>query len=158
MLGRWNRLIHGKTDSGLNEAWLALNTKMCPKCKIVIEKNKGCMHIHCVNCKYHFCWLCLEEYVNHTDYYSCNKYKEVTCDKLSLDEMKSKKYNFFSDRFRDHLAAVNLTKRESTKRISKLKFILTSSLHIEDKFIGFYINAYEALIGKTIYSFPCSSS
>jgi len=38
--------------------WTVANTKQCPKCKIPIEKNKGCNHMTC-KCGFHFCWLCL---------------------------------------------------------------------------------------------------
>ena len=30
----------------------------CPKCKIPVEKNRGCMHMTCSQCQYHWCWVC----------------------------------------------------------------------------------------------------
>ena len=38
------------------------NAQQCPNCKIWIEKNEGCNHIICSNCKYEFCWICLGKY------------------------------------------------------------------------------------------------
>ena len=39
------------------------NLKRCPKCKIYTEKNEGCNHMTCSNCKFEWCWLCEEQYM-----------------------------------------------------------------------------------------------
>ena len=47
------------------------NYKQCPKCHIIIEKNEGCNQMHCINCGYDFCWLCLKHYTqNHYAMYN----------------------------------------------------------------------------------------
>ena len=47
--------------------------KKCPKCGIYIEKNEGCNHMKCNNCKYDWCWLC--EGPNTYNHYSSGKCK-----------------------------------------------------------------------------------
>jgi len=44
------------------DEWRKKNTKNCPQCKTPIEKNGGCNHMKCINCKYEYCWLCFEKY------------------------------------------------------------------------------------------------
>jgi len=36
--------------------------KSCPKCSVQIEKNGGCNHMTCRQCRHEFCWICLGDY------------------------------------------------------------------------------------------------
>mmetsp|Transcript_2487 Transcript_2487/g.6456 ORF Transcript_2487/g.6456 Transcript_2487/m.6456 type:complete len:589 (+) Transcript_2487:139-1905(+) len=62
-----------------NMNWILANTKPCPKCQRPIEKNQGCMHMTCSQCKYEFCWLCNGKWKDHGErtggYYACNRYE-----------------------------------------------------------------------------------
>lgn len=52
---------NAKNDTA-NEQWKKQNTKACPQCKVAIEKNEGCLHMTCKQCKHEFCWQCLRPY------------------------------------------------------------------------------------------------
>jgi len=60
-----------------NLTWIIANTKPCPKCGRPIEKNLGCMHMTCSQCKNEFCWLCLGAWSEHGErtggFYACNR-------------------------------------------------------------------------------------
>ena len=51
-----------KVEGSLKEWMMKVpdNRKCCPKCNTPIEKNEGCNHMTCSQCKSHMCWLCLE--------------------------------------------------------------------------------------------------
>jgi len=56
-------------------SWANKNTKDCPKCKSKIEKNGGCNHMKCIECKHQFCWLCLGDYISaHWSTSKCKQY------------------------------------------------------------------------------------
>lgn len=65
-----------------NMNWILANSKPCPKCRLPIEKNHGCMHMTCrAPCRFEFCWLCLGAWSKHDvktgGFYSCNRYEEL---------------------------------------------------------------------------------
>ena len=77
---------HGdkECDNSLDNSfkkWRDSNTvRRCPKCKYFIEKDEGCNHITCYNCRYQFCWLCMAEYTSgHYDLGRCSGLQFTDC-------------------------------------------------------------------------------
>ena len=56
--------------------------KQCPNCKMWTEKNEGCNHMTCAECKYQWCWLCNGKY-------SSNHYYQGKCNGLQFYKPKS---------------------------------------------------------------------
>jgi ariadne-1 len=86
LLAKWNDRINSGNDD--NDIWIKLNTKACPNCKSNIQKNQGCMHMTCRNCKHEFCWLCMGDYKKHTAETGrslCNSFDDVANAKVSLE-------------------------------------------------------------------------
>ena len=70
--------------------------KRCPCCRMWTEKNEGCNHMTCVECKFQWCWLCQKPYTfNHFQEGSCfglQFYKENDENKIKakLEENRKK--------------------------------------------------------------------
>uniref|UniRef100_A0A1B0BWP6 RBR-type E3 ubiquitin transferase n=1 Tax=Glossina palpalis gambiensis TaxID=67801 RepID=A0A1B0BWP6_9MUSC len=66
-----NRLTKCADDSETAN-YISAITKDCSKCHMCIEKNRGCKHMQCFNCKYDFCRMCLLDWKMHvSEYYEC---------------------------------------------------------------------------------------
>ena len=77
-----------ETDSKFDKWKNSKNVKRCPNCQYFVEKNMGCNHMICANCKYEWCWLCLKESLpGHYD-------EGGNCEGLQYS-----KYQCFSNRF-----------------------------------------------------------
>ena len=62
--------------------------KRCPNCKMWTEKNEGCNHMTCVECKFQWCWLCQKKYSS--DHYTIGSCKGLQFE-TEQDEQKIKK-------------------------------------------------------------------
>ena len=75
--------------------------KRCPRCKMYTEKNEGCNHMTCANCKYQWCWLCEGQYLyGHYDSGKCAGHQFTKADNLEEANKKKeiKKYNVVEER------------------------------------------------------------
>ena len=73
-------------DDSETANYISAHTKDCPKCNICIEKNGGCNHMQCYNCKHDFCWMCLGDWRTHgSEYYECSRY--VIIIKTSVNDL-----------------------------------------------------------------------
>lgn len=81
------------------------NAKPCPKCNIIIEKQKGCYHMKCT-CGHEFCWICLDKFVNYG--HQCSRYnteKETSTSKASKSKQAQTRFAHYSPRFASNIAA-----------------------------------------------------
>lgn len=114
----WSRKVDKEADT---DNWIAKNTKECPKCNAVIEKNGGCNHMTCrvVTCRHEFCWICLGPWSEHgTLWYKCNKFDSQSS-KLARDQLSSKRFEmerflFYSNRFKNHLESLKFEDKLAT--------------------------------------------
>jgi len=100
-------------DDSETANYISANTKDCPKCNICIEKNGGCNHMQCVNCKHEFCWMCLGDWRTHgSEYYECSRYKEnpnIAHESAHAQAREAlKKYLHYFERWENHSRSMKL--------------------------------------------------
>eukprot|EP00898_Chlorokybus_atmophyticus_P001675 jgi/Chlat1/2508/Chrsp175S02376 len=104
-LRKW--LIKCKDDSETAN-WLAANTLTCPSCKSAIQKNGGCNHMVCKQCRHEFCWVCAEPWKEHGEstggYYACNRYDPTRVERKHADASKIalERYLHYYHRYSNH--------------------------------------------------------
>lgn len=116
-----------------NLNWILANTKQCPKCKRPIEKNQGCMHMTCSQCRFEFCWLCVGAWSDHGErtggFYACNRYEAAknkgTLDDAALARERAKsaleRYMHYYQRWAEHDRARKRSQEAATQASARLK-------------------------------------
>lgn len=102
----------------LNMEWLVVNTKGCPGCNRPIQKNQGCMHMTCSQCKHEFCWMCLADWKKHSSatggFYACNRAPTKSIGD-SMERISSLRLHLhFWERWAEHDKALGIV-RDSIK-------------------------------------------
>lgn len=120
------------------------STKQCPKCKSRIEKNGGCIHMHCANCQYDFCWNCGRQWETHPgDPYACE-------DKWMIKEPKPKQTPEAQLKETENFFALSYNSMEADRELmessrNRLKERLTKQ-HIDKSEMKQMISTIEDLI------------
>uniref|UniRef100_A0A1I7TGW7 RBR-type E3 ubiquitin transferase n=1 Tax=Caenorhabditis tropicalis TaxID=1561998 RepID=A0A1I7TGW7_9PELO len=98
-------------DDSETANWINVHTKECPKCHVAIEKNQGCNHMTCRECKHQFCWLCMKPWSGHAN---CNRYEDAErIAQQSITRSNLERFLFYTGRYNSH--------RESLEHEKKLK-------------------------------------
>ena len=134
--------------------WILANTKRCPKCQTRIEKNQGCNHMTCSQCKYEFCWICMGNWTDHGantgGYYKCNKFDASGSTDSDDEAGKAKReldrYLHYFKRYQAHHQAQLFAQKQlqqTEKKMGELQESTGSSSWIDVQFLK---NANEMVI------------
>ncbi|XP_028139818.1 potential E3 ubiquitin-protein ligase ariadne-2 [Diabrotica virgifera virgifera] len=107
-------------DDSETANYISAHTKDCPKCHICIEKNGGCNHMQCYNCKHDFCWMCLGDWKSHgSEYYECSRYREnpnIAHESVHAQAREAlKKYLHYYERWENHSKSLKLEEQTLEK-------------------------------------------
>ena len=153
--------------------WIQANTKPCPACKKYIEKNEGCNHMTCSQCKHEFCWICFADWPTHgSSYYQCIKFQDNKAteglaktidDESARAKNELNKYVFYFDRFAGQHKSKILARKEKeiakefcTKFSDKFKFPLSELQFLIDA-ADVVIDARRILENTYIAMFYCDN-
>lgn len=151
MLESWKEKCKNESETA---NWILANTKACPKCRTRIEKNQGCNHMTCQNCKYEFCWICNGDWKLHGSntggYYNCNKFNEEKEGNDQSDAAKAKReldrYLHYYSRYHAHAEAQNFAKRQLVETENRMVKLQESNLNSTWTDVEFLKNANEQLV------------
>jgi len=125
------------TSEAENMQWILAKTKKCPKCRVAIEKNQGCMHMTCRHCKHEFCWLCKGDWKDHGSatggFYKCNIYEKnkkegnISREEQDQEDAKSEleRYSFYLTRFDNHISCISQMQKTLQLSESKMGELVT---------------------------------
>ncbi|XP_057341285.1 E3 ubiquitin-protein ligase arih1-like [Microplitis mediator] len=105
LLRKWMKKVD---EDAATSAWIGINTKDCPQCLTIIEKNGGCNHMTCRKCRYEFCWICMMNWKEHNTNYKCNRFEADAERAVEKTRSSLRRYMFYSDRFMNHSRSLEL--------------------------------------------------
>ncbi|KAL9275703.1 putative E3 ubiquitin-protein ligase ARI1 [Drosera capensis] len=97
----WQYWVRKCQEESETIQWMTVNTKPCPKCMKLVEKNGGCNHVACI-CGQSFCWICggatgRSHSWASIEGHSCGRFKEdevKNVERAKKTESKSKDFSW----------------------------------------------------------------
>ena len=101
--------------------------------KISIEKNHGCNHMTCENCKHQFCWLCKEDWKKHGTatggFYKCNVFIEMEKNnQIVKEDYGDERFLHYFSRYKNHDEANEIFSKNVQKIESMLEKDMTREM------------------------------
>ncbi|KAL0222053.1 hypothetical protein RCL1_001907 [Eukaryota sp. TZLM3-RCL] len=126
--------------------WIKANTKPCPACAKKINKDGGCLHMTCSQCRHEFCWSCSGDWKSHRDAYNCSRFQESQQEQESRDEALRllKRFNHCHDRFVNHFQGFEHEQKLHAKLDTKIAELYSQQESILD--VSFIYEALEVLL------------
>ncbi|CAL9158720.1 unnamed protein product [Musa hybrid cultivar] len=111
----WKLWVQKCGDESGNTDWIMVNTKPCPKCNKLVEKNGGCNLVRC-RCDQHFCWLCggacgAEHTWSTITGHTCNSFTQKKEMSLLAAKQRLQRYMHYFNRYMTH---ADSSKKENT--------------------------------------------
>jgi ariadne-1 len=107
-LAKWHEKCQDESETA---NWILSNTKRCPSCQKRIEKNQGCNHMTCSQCKHQFCWICMGDWKSHNGNYHCNDFRPQETDEVSA-KMKLERFLHYYNRYHAHAQGQDFAKKQ----------------------------------------------
>ena len=141
-----------------NLNWILANTKPCPKCHRPIEKNQGCMHMTCSQCRHEFCWLCNGPWAEHGErtggFYACNRFEvarkagEYDDEARRRDNAKAslERYMHYFERWDAHNKARDKARQEAARTAGEALEALSDLTRTPTSQLRFIMDAWAQVI------------
>jgi ariadne-1 len=142
-----------------NLNWILANTKPCPKCHRPIEKNQGCMHMTCSQCRHEFCWLCNGPWGEHGErtggFYACNRFEvakkagEYDDEARRRDNAKAslERYMHYFERWDAHNKARDKARQEAARTAGEALEALSDLTRTPTSQLKFIMDAWAQVGG-----------
>jgi ariadne-1 len=132
-------------DDSETSHWIRANTKDCPKCRALIEKNGGCNHMSCRKCRFQFCWVCMGDWNQHQrDFYNCSRFDESKMVEKDISRRELERYLFYYERYDAHLQSLKLD-NETYKKVEEKMHEMQETLKMNWIEVQFLADAFEVL-------------